>query len=658
MPRITSVSYTMKTRRLRIARLLAIAAMILLCVTPRVSATACAPRPGSPGRWTLQSYDGVSWLANPCGERFFSIGVNCLTEPASSEQTSDREKNSPHRPNNWTLRTAARLRAWGFNTAGAFSLPDLRLPSVPELDLGWRARFYWGDPFDPSVEQRMMTKAREAVAPYKASGYRIGYSPDNEVGWWNGELFTSYLERSGTNHTKQRLVDLVRRHYSGDWRRFTGDFAVSGGISSFQELLQSPDAQARLRPGGNGISVVREWTAVISRHYYELVNRAIRKADPEALIFGDRLAGDYNPEAVRAMAPFVDAVATNYNVDSPDGWIAHYYFDGLRQLTGNKPVLITEWYFAANQNRTGNLNNGDLMTVQSQAERARGAASAARHFALEPGIVGIHWFQYYDEPKGGRLKDHEDYDFGLLDINGQPYEGLVTALTAANRSLASLHQGASARTSVKPAVPIMIPEAQIGTGPLRLTEWPKDQALVQGLAAPSPEVVFGDLFLAWSKQGLHVATISMDHYDPYLLAYDGEFPRSEAFRIDFGVDAGAGAHRFAFFVIPPKQSVPKGGIVHMRIEVCRMSHGNCDAVISTIPGRRLYRWTVTLPWRALGLSGPPADKHLRVQLAATAFYRSHWMSLGGTPPAKAMEDLTTWRPATLASRPAASLAAK
>ena len=147
------------------------------------------------------------------------------------------------------------------------------------------------------------------------------------------------------------------------------------------------------------------------------------------------------------MAPFVDAVATNYNVDSPDGWIAHYYFDGLRQLTGNKPVLVTEWYFAAAQNRTGNLNNGNLMIVQTQAERASGAASAARHFALEPGIVGIHWFQYCDEPKGGRPKDHEDYDFGLLDIDGRPYEELVTALTAANRSLVNLHQSASARSA-------------------------------------------------------------------------------------------------------------------------------------------------------------------------------------------------------------------
>jgi hypothetical protein len=625
---------------------IAIAGVLALSMIPGVSRAGCAPRPGAPGRWTLQSHAGVSWLVTPCGERFFSIGVNTLIDSSSSQQTSD-----------WAGRTAARLRTWSFNTAGAFSSPNLPLPSVPDLELGSRVRFHWADPFDPSVEERVMADARAAVVGYKASAYRIGYFPDNEIGWWNGELFSSYIKRSGASYSKRILVDLIRRHYGRDWHRFTHDFVVSDGISSFPELLRRSDAQARLRPGGNGIRVVREWTALIARHYYEIVNRAIRQTDPEALIFCDRLPGDYDPDAVRTMAPFIDAVATNYNVDSPDGWIAHYYFDGLRQLTGNKPVLISEWYFAAAQNRTGNLNNGNLMTVQTQAERASGAASAARHFALEPGIVGIHWFQYLDEPKGGRSRDQEDYDFGLLDIDGRPYEQLVAALTAANRSLAELHQGASPRTPVDPMNRIQIPEAEIGAGPLQLTEWPKDQALVQGLSAPLPDVVFGDLFLAWSPQGLHVATISMDHYDPHLLAYTGEFPRSESFRIDLGVDAGVGARRFAFFVIPPKESAPKGD-VRTRVEVCRMSHGHCDAVISSIPGRMLYRWAVTLPWQALGISGPPADKRLRVQLAATAFYRSHWMSLGGIQPAKAMEDLTTWKPATLTGRPAASLAAK
>ena len=128
-----------------------------------------------------------------------------------------------------------------------------------------------------------------------------------------------------------------------------------------------------------GCGYVRRWTSLVAEHYYRLMHGAIREADPEALIFGDRLQIYYDPDAIRPLAPYVDVVATNYDVDVPDGSIARYYFDGLRQLTGNKPVLISEWFFAAHENRSGNRNQGHLMTVQTQAERAhRGRGSRAR----------------------------------------------------------------------------------------------------------------------------------------------------------------------------------------------------------------------------------------------------------------------------------------
>src|SRR5439155_1053687 len=206
---------------------------------------------------------------------------------------------------------------------------------------------------------------------------------------------------------------LLREAYGDDWDRFARDFVPPPGVATFSDLLGREGATPHLRPGGDGIQVVRRWTAVVAERYYHLVHDALRAADPDALVFGDRLPIYYDPAAVRAMAPWVDAIATNYNVDSPDGWIARYYFDGLRALSGGKPVLVSEWFFAANENRTGNRNNGHLMTVATQAERARGAAAAAARFAREPGVVGAHWFQYYDHPRGGR-DDGEDYDFGLV----------------------------------------------------------------------------------------------------------------------------------------------------------------------------------------------------------------------------------------------------
>src|SRR5207302_7668246 len=104
--------------------------------------------------------------------------------------------------------------------------------------------------------------------------------------------------------------------------------------------------------------------------------------------------------------------------------------------------LVTEWFFAARENRTGNRNNGHLMTVGTQAERARGGAAATRNFAALPEIVGAQWFQYYDHPKGGR-GDGEDYNFGLVDVDDRPYEQLTEALASANREAPAIHAAAA-----------------------------------------------------------------------------------------------------------------------------------------------------------------------------------------------------------------------
>ncbi len=320
---------------------------------------------------------------------------------------------------------------------------ELRLPTIVNLELGRNARFHWFDPFAPETEARMMALARKLVAPYRNTPYRIGYFSDNEVGWWAGALFVFYSMKPADSATKQRWVETLRHHYGGDWARFTADFVPPAGRRFVGRTARHDrdDANAaRAAPASMSCASGAASSRAITTR---MAARAIRAADPDALYFGDRLPIYYDPAAVRAMAPYVDAIATNYNVDSSDGWIADYFFDGLRKLSGGKPVLVSEWFFAARHNRTGNRNNGHLMTVETQAERAAGAAAATENFAAIPEVIGAHWFQYYDHPKGGR-PDGEDYDFGLVDINDQPYRRLTSALRDANRRAYEIHGEATA----------------------------------------------------------------------------------------------------------------------------------------------------------------------------------------------------------------------
>ena len=631
-------------------------AVALLTAFSATRTFACADFSAAPStRWSFSVENGVSWLVTPCGERFFSLGVNVLDggnlerEKVGKAYSGYNWEAFAQTLPDWAAETRHRLLSWGFNSAGGWALPPqvLRLPTVINLELGRLARFHWFDPFAPETETRMNALARELVAPYRDTPYRIGYFSDNEVGWWAGALFIFYSSKPAGSVTKQRWVELLRQHYDSDWSRFTADFLPPEGVGSWNQLLNTTQS-THMRPDGAGIRAVREWTGMVAEHYYALAERAIRAADPEALFFGDRLPIYYDPAAVRAMRSHVDAIAVNYNVDSSDGWIADYFFDGLRKLSGGKPALVSEWFFAARENRTGNRNNGHLMTVATQDERATGAAAAIANFAAIPEIVGVHWFQYYDHPKGGRT-DGEDYDFGLVDINDRPYQRLVSALTAANRRTLQIHAAAAVlppRTGI-----FSLPHAQISVHDHSLSDWPKPSSLLPRLSAAPGAVEFGEAYLSWNEHGLALATIGQDYFDIDLLAYEGAFPLVDAYRVELGLDFGAGPQRFTLFFIPPRTKLHDHP--PMRAQLCAGAAQSaitwgCTEVSGAEAayfGADQPRITaeMMIPWSALGMAAPPPpETQLRAEIVITSWDRERWMSLSGRAPEAAMSHPENW----------------
>lgn len=654
-------------------------------LVPWRAALACADFAAAPSsRWSIGQLAAGPVLLTPCGEPFFSLGVNAVNGGgriiASENPKAYQWKRFAGTRRQWVASTRDRLLEWNFNTAGAWSLPpaEIGLPSTPELDLARSIGLIWDDPFDPGVLPRLMEAAVQAVSPYRGDPRRIGYFSDNEIGWWNGSLFLVYMAAQPQSQTKQRLLALVREHYSESWAAFMRDFVPPEGVASFSDLLASR-SPPHLRPGGRGIDVVRAWTRIFAARYYSLMSQALQAADPDALYLGDRLPIYYDPDAIRAMAPYVDVISVNYTVDASDGWVAPYFFTGLHDLTGGKPVMITEWFFAAAENRSGNLNRtgaphrgvdapvsnnrnvtGHLMTVATQTQRARGARLAARLLAGAPDVVGLHWFQYADEPRGGR-GDGEDYDFGLVDVDDRPYEALTDALREANqRILARLGQKNSAPADAIQSE-IALPHAEINKRSQSLAEWPKSASLLPLKPAPS-EVDFGDVHLVWDERGLFLATISMDYYDPDLLDVEADFPRSEAFRIAIGGDAGAGAQRVELRVVPTSvvQTAKKEKKLRFAVETCRYD-GETDRCRSVPGATTLYFGTALdqprvilkglVPWSALGLPGPPDARRLRLYVGVTAFYRSKWMSNNGLSPEFAMAHPESWMSLKLGGPP-------
>jgi hypothetical protein len=209
-------------------RMLVLALWVIIHVAVAAACPDLAQAPTS--KWHTVEHEGVHWLVTPCGERFFSAGVNAI-EGGYPQRFFDG-RTAYHwgtfYPDleSWGQIAQQRLLAWGFNTAGGWSLHPLMLalPTTPYLELGRTVRFHWFDPFDPATAEHMRALARRMVAPYTGNPYRIGYFTDNEVGWWNGALFIYYLKQPATNYTKQRLMTLLREYYGDDWEGFRRDF--------------------------------------------------------------------------------------------------------------------------------------------------------------------------------------------------------------------------------------------------------------------------------------------------------------------------------------------------------------------------------------------------------------------------------------------------
>ena len=409
--------------------------------------------------------------------------------------------------NDWASANAQRVAKWGFTTVGGWGdwdllarVPESPLAHTPVLHVGSAAGAPWRDLWDPQWEEAMVKQARTGIRG--PDSRTIGYYADNELGWWNGALFRETLSHPASSGQRQRLVALLRDTYANDWGRLSQDFAPDGA-GSFEELASA--GQVFLHPGGNGIKVYRRFLAMIAERYYQLTAHSIRSRDPNRLLLGDRYASSYYPELIRAAARELDVISTNLKASWNDGSFARFYLDSMHQL-GGKPVLIGEIYFSAMENSTGNRNrNGGFPTVVTQTERAAATRRSLLELAQRPDVVGLDWFQYYDEPSGGRY-DGEDFNMGLVDIHDRPYAKLVAMLSGLELSRA--HQQVSpprvdARDGVPPA-----PAEPIGDWAPReaLRGWNRER----GFVPASEGVPFADLYLCWNRDELLLAVYAMD----------------------------------------------------------------------------------------------------------------------------------------------------
>jgi hypothetical protein len=487
----------------------------------------------------LEERDGWWWLVPPDGRRVFSVGVSCVNGGVP------RDEYDPDNPGYagwrlyrderaWCDAVVERLGRWGFNTVGGWgdfdalmrAAPAARTGEVgaagpwftPVLHVGSTVGAPWLDMWDGKLLARMDRVAREQILRLRDDPRVIGYYSDNELGWWNATLFKMTLEHHPSSGQRRRLVMLLREHYRDDWAALRRDFHAHDA-ASWGDLKRG--GALHPRAGRKGLAVMHRFLGMMADRYYRLMRDTIRRYDRRALVLGDRYQSFYYPEVARAAGRYVDAVSTNLNAAWNDGTFPRFYLDTLHRLTG-KPVMVSEIYMAAAENRSGNRNSrGVYPVVATQAQRARAARVTLDAVARVPYVVGVEWFQYCDEPPHGR-PDGENFNFGLVDVGDRPYEAL-TAAVASFDPVALRASPAAARADATGGIPPAPADPFADLTPtLALKHWDRER----GFVPPASPLPLADLYACWSPGAVYLGVYCLDIVEA---AYyrDGRVPKED-----------------------------------------------------------------------------------------------------------------------------------
>jgi len=427
------------------------------------------------GRFRVERISGVWWLITREGNAFFSAGVDHTRPEGDYAPALGRY---PYYDNvlarygteaAWADVVVARFADLGFNTLGAWSKTEAFpgriaytvilnfsghapvVPGVPAGPNGFRVRDYFSPDFVSGAAAEAAGSASCAADPFC-----IGVFSDNEVGWGPGvaqqiPTFDDYLLLPAGAPGKLALQAFLSDRYNGNISAFNATWVQQ--LTTFDDLqtLTSLSPDFRADPP-NRQADRRAFQGLVASRYFEVVHEALRAVSPTVLILGARfLAYSTSGEVAIAAAPFVDVLSVNY-YEVAAVWfdfaqeLARQYgylvperlfddLDEMARLTG-KPLLISEFTYRAADSGLPNTFPPFFPVLATQTERADGYGTYLRRVLTRPYLVGAHWFEHCDEPATGRF-DGENNNFGIVDINDDPWTELNQRMRTVNRDAAA-----------------------------------------------------------------------------------------------------------------------------------------------------------------------------------------------------------------------------
>lgn len=419
----------------------------------------------STGFFRTQRDQGRWWLIDPDGYALFSVGMDCVRphSETSYEQVSHlfpkqvqtsgvfQEAASGHGydfavanlikafgqtwKEDWTELTKHRLISWGFNTVGNWSEPEFmnraQIPFVYPMDNYPSTEHVvyrdFPDVFCETYEQRAQAFAEQLLA-MSDNRYMVGYFMRNEPHWaFVDDLCLSemLLKNPAPLKSKQHIIAWLSDRYG------TIDELNKAWTSEYDNFDQILSTAHDVLRKSEVRDVLQQFDRIMIRRYVEIPALACRKAAPNHMNLGMRYAFISRPEILEGCEYF-DVFSLNAYQLKPDEELVQLISDQL-----NMPVMIGEFHFGATD--VGMLASG-IRAFSTQEERGQAYRYYVEQAAANPNIIGVHYFQWNDQPVLGRF-DGENYQIGVVDVCQQPYMPFVSQMMKAHDNIYAVRSG-------------------------------------------------------------------------------------------------------------------------------------------------------------------------------------------------------------------------
>ncbi len=344
---------------------------------------------------------------------------------------------------NWVDNAMKRFDAWGMTSLGCWADPDLfygqgEANGIPYVAHAWSHEggsyknistpsHSIADPFDPAFKTAIYAAIEKSSIAVGDDEWCMGIYVDNEIGWGNAKTGTQHYEvvetvlkdTADNNYSKTHIVDLMESQY-GDISALNAAWGTT--FASWESLNSTAIDSTAGIPKEDLSSML----SLIADKYYATVSAAVDTYMPNTLYLGSRIAEwGTSEEIVDACVQYVDVLSFNcYKTDVTQDFMDMERYD--------MPMIIGEFHF--NSTESGFFAPG-LVPVANNAARGDAYEAYAESALLNGNFVGIHWFQYYDQPVLGRAWDGENTNAGFVDVTDQPYDDLVNSARTINATM-------------------------------------------------------------------------------------------------------------------------------------------------------------------------------------------------------------------------------